>query len=510
MDLIKLKDKRDYREFLRLARIVKTICGINLALKRHSGLSMVKQWAETNQRTRPDLARDLLFNIDIFTRNKLSGGCAKLKNLLSISPLQRRHHDVQKIQALLRKNRAFESFPDSIQHQICQVAVYQKYEATRTVLKQGHPSQDCYFVLAGSLLVKVNDISRKGNSTTQTLNEVEEGDMFGEACLLTCSIRHATVVCKTDVELLLIDKEDFNYILEDFLRLRYSVISNLIRKLPLFSSWSADKLELVAKGSMLRHYRSGALVVPNILISSFIVVVKSGRCQLVTHLRMPGGRAAGSCDTLRIKSLSSLLQDFPTLSFIENKMTHIKEALQRPSTSNCIFSSDHERDMNNKLQKKKRPMTAVTPSRPSANLRGFCEREHAGNTEGHLETQKEKPCKTLSAMKSTSSPALLLRIGIFDQGSILVSPEVVGRECDLNMSLISEGTECIFIPKGLFLKEAPSESVQAALELVNTYPTESIIRENYVRYQAWSAYKDKLVRQRCKRQQDANLYPQNF
>ncbi|RXM99484.1 hypothetical protein EOD39_11429 [Acipenser ruthenus] len=91
-----------------------------------------------------------------------------------------------------------------------------------------------------------------------------------EACLLTCSIRHATVVCKTDVELLLIDKEDFNYILEDFLRLRYSVISNLIR--------------------------SGALVVPNILISSFIVVVKS---------------------------------------------------------------------------------TAVTPSRPSANLRGFCEREHA-------------------------------------------------------------------------------------------------------------------------------------
>ncbi|XP_041128488.1 uncharacterized protein LOC121328071 [Polyodon spathula] len=228
---------------------------------------------------------------------------------------------------------------------------------------------------------------------------------------------------------------------------------------------------------------------------------------------MHGGRAAGSCDTLRMKSLSSLLPDSPTLSFIENKMTRIKAALQRPSTSNCMFSSDHERDMNSKLQKNTRPMTAVTPSRPSANLRGFCEREHTGNTEGHLETQKEKPCKaskTLAAMKSTSSPPLLLRIGIFEEGSILVSPEVLGRECDLNMSLISEGTECIFIPTELFLKEAPSESVKAALELVNTYPTESMIRESYVRHQAWSAYKARLVRQRCRRHQDASLCPQSF
>lgn len=65
---------------------------------------------------------------------------------------------------------------------------------------------------------------------------------------------------------------------------------------------------------------------------------------------------------------------------------------------------------------------------------------------------------------------------------------------------ISEGAECIFIPKKLFQAEAPTVSKQIALETAeSSYPTKNMIRDSDFIQQAWTSYKIKLIEQHLDR-----------
>ncbi|GCC24714.1 hypothetical protein chiPu_0003116 [Chiloscyllium punctatum] len=138
--------QRGHQTFQRIAKTVKTICGINLVLKGY---------------------------------------------------IQK-----AKIQSLLRKTRAFQVMPYIMQLEICQAAVYQQYEAKTIVLRKGHHSEACYFVLTGELIATLSDsCSENRNHLTGVVNEIQEGDLFG----------------------------DFESILAGFLQQRYSAITELLR-----------------------------------------------------------------------------------------------------------------------------------------------------------------------------------------------------------------------------------------------------------------------------------------
>ncbi|XP_028658975.2 cyclic nucleotide-binding domain-containing protein 2-like [Erpetoichthys calabaricus] len=483
MSVVEKKSEKVYGNFRRFSTMVKTICGLNLALQRKSGINRVKRWTETYFKMRSDETKDLLFNIAVFKRNK-NAESEILKTLLSVFPPEREHCNILKIHTLLKKHRAFQRFPESIQLQLCQAAIYQRYEAKRRVLKQSHPPSACYLVLSGRLMVHMKVFSQMRGPALETLNEIEEGDLFGDMCLLQGRHRPATVTCSTDVEVLIINKEDFDCILADFLQVRYNAIYDFFRKLPVFSSWSSEKLDVLVEGSLLRYYRHGTIVISNTSDCNFMVVVKYGRCQLVTHLPMPERTVDNPCDAYK-KRDELLLQEFPTLPFLRNKMT------QRPSTCSCAFPFHHQTKAQFKVQSNARPKTAVPISRKRDDDMYLINEVQKANSM-HLYTlkvqSKKNPAVTASALSSTLS----LRVGILEEGNFWLPPEVVGVESNHNMSLISEGTECIFIPHKLFLKEAPRTSVQSAMEVVSSYPTEETIRQNYNRLQAWSAYKSKL------------------
>lgn len=105
---------------------------------------------------------------------------AKLKSLLSVLPHERTTHGISLAQTLLHNNQAFQCMPHIVQLEICQAAVYQRYEAKTTVIRKGHQPEGCYFVVTGKLTAKSNDASSiVQNSITEVLNEIEEGDLFG-------------------------------------------------------------------------------------------------------------------------------------------------------------------------------------------------------------------------------------------------------------------------------------------------------------------------------------------
>ncbi|XP_016062866.1 PREDICTED: cyclic nucleotide-binding domain-containing protein 2-like isoform X2 [Miniopterus natalensis] len=111
-------------------------------------------------------------------------------------------------------------------------------------------------------------------------------------------------------------------------------------------------------------------------------------------------------------------------------------------------------------------------------------------TERSLETSTVSPKTSFSAARKkkldTKKPPL--------QGL----EETLDNSCDLHLYLISQGAECIFIPKNLFLAEASPESRSAALELVCAHPAEEAVREYLARQQVWHEYKARLLAQQLK------------
>ncbi|KAJ6668556.1 hypothetical protein lerEdw1_012038 [Lerista edwardsae] len=335
------------QRFRRAATTVAHLCGLVLNRKSYTERSPVVQWAMFYLKRQMNIRSDLLFNLSDYCKNQFQKkGFEKLKHLLHICPKQRRQQDLLQIQACLKTNRGFHCLPSKIQLQLCQAFIYQEYEAGTIVVRQGHVATECYLVLSGKLKIMIKDADFKIKSVTpEMLYEAEEGDFIGETCLLTNTKRLTSVVCKSNAELLVIEKEDFKCILADLRNEQHHATCSFLR--------------------------AGTTVVTDSLNSYFLVVVKS-----------------------------------------------------------------------------------------------------------------------------VASPApRFLKIRALEQSDIFGLEETMDKLCALQLSLISEGAECIFIPKKLFLENAPAKSRQIASEMVSSFPTENMIEESYIIQQVWTTYKTTLVRQ---------------
>ncbi|XP_044875182.1 cyclic nucleotide-binding domain-containing protein 2-like isoform X2 [Mauremys mutica] len=469
------------RHFRRAARALAHLCGLSLWRKRYVGKSPVIQWAIFHLKRQTHLGSDLLFNINNYSTTNLRGDFEKLKHLLYICPKERSQQDLRQIQTCLKKNRTFQCLPNKTQLQLCHAVVYQECEAGTIIIRQGHVPSECYLILSGKLKVLWGDANFKAQTfTSEILCEAEEGDFIGEICLLTNTNRSASIICKSDVELLVINKEDFDCILSDLLHEQYHATCNFLRKLTLFSSWPAEEIDFLVHCSLQRFYRTGTTVVPESLNSYFLVVVKSGRCLIVTQVDQERLYAHSN----EMQNFSSLCDDFITISSLKEKKDLTRRLWER-----SLYSAAQRTPLT-QMPRRPRPQTAAVLCYSLRDRKAFGDLEQKGNEALHanlIEGVGEKVAETKRSgrkQKVASSAPQFLKIRALEQGGIF----------------ISEGAECIFIPKKLFLDKAPVKSRKMALELVKSYPSESIIMENYARHQAWNTYKAKLIAQQLERQ----------
>ncbi|XP_048395311.1 uncharacterized protein LOC125456295 isoform X5 [Stegostoma tigrinum] len=409
--------QRGSQKFQRIAKIVKTICGINLALKRYIQKSKVIQWVMNHLTRQSNFDKELLFNIHNFTKNKIERDSAKLKSLLSVLPHQR--------------------------------------------------------------------------STEDTAM-------------------------------------DFESILAGFLQQRYSAVTELLRTLPIFTPWTTEKLTLLSYSSLLRYDRSGAAVIPESSSSSFIVVVRSGRCDVVTSLKMgQHGTDLSQCPQQKKHFVGQ--KGFPMLGLLKQK-TKLSERLSQRTSTSLSLALQHAQEITKTQQIRKSRCTRMTTSSHSVlkedsfeelghkdrssssrSVETVCERMIASvedsneiqedynssdsceEVEQHTEINKDLSLQVMQPSENASP--IFVKIGRMERGGIFGLTEIPGSTCNLQLSLVSDGAECVFIPKRLFLDEAPYISRHAAMELVNTYPTEQIVRQNFARQQEWILYKTRLVKQ---------------
>ncbi|KAF7248356.1 cAMP-dependent protein kinase regulatory subunit [Varanus komodoensis] len=197
------------RRFREAASAVAHLCGLALREKRYIERSPAVQWATFHLKRQMNVRNDLLFNVSDYSKQKFQNKhFEKLKHLLRICPKERKQQDILQMQACLKTNRAFQCLPSKTQLQLCQAFIYQRYEPGTIVIRQGHVATECYLVLSGKLKVVMADANLKDQMfIPEILFEAEEGDFVGETCLLTNTRRPTSVICETDTELVVIDKE---------------------------------------------------------------------------------------------------------------------------------------------------------------------------------------------------------------------------------------------------------------------------------------------------------------
>lgn len=71
--------------------------------------------------------------------------------------------------------------------------------------------------------------------------------------------------------------------------------------------------------------------------------------------------------------------------------------------------------------------------------------------------------------------------------------EMMGRT-KLRLSLVSDGAECIFISRRLFLKHAGPTTLRCLHSMIGKYPTEEYIRHQLDKQAIWKQFRDDVMK----------------
>ncbi len=148
------------------------------------------------------------------------------------------------------------------------------------ICKEGGPGDSMFILSEG--VVDVSTVDKRG--TRVSLCQLHGGDFFGEYSLLTKKPRNATVQASSDVELLEISWDDFEFIaaryprvwniLEDYLRNR--MMDGILQRSPVFRVLSPDERQELLKLVNTQRVKSGDLVMEEGSPGDQMYFVKSG------------------------------------------------------------------------------------------------------------------------------------------------------------------------------------------------------------------------------------------
>lgn len=152
----------------------------------------------------------------------------------------------------LRQVPLFEHLTDEQRHQIAANITSRRYKRNEIILWQGHVGDGIYLIKSGIVGISRLTPDERDNDATETLAYLKQGDILGEHNL---SAQHnlaasATATAMSEVEVLIMRREDFLSVLTDYestaLRLAQMLSSRLINLNTRLSTKGADvKLSLI-------------------------------------------------------------------------------------------------------------------------------------------------------------------------------------------------------------------------------------------------------------------------
>ncbi|XP_071950973.1 cyclic nucleotide-binding domain-containing protein 2-like [Antedon mediterranea] len=229
------------------------------------------------------------------------------------------------------------------------------YEHRRMILKEGHRASGFYIMLSGTCLVNEREMDyRNGTTFVRTVAKVSNGDAFGGHELLRDTPRKFTYVCKDHVELLMIEKKDFQRLIRDPLEQDREELIKFCKSQELFWGLPVDELKSNYSNLTCDYYKPETVILRNVNEAAHIAIVKSGKCKVVSEISEPIKRPHSKVDYC-----SRRKEDWKTTAVLRKSMSFF-ETKKRINTAQVpvdrIFNKRTSifDDVEKKLQQPKR------------------------------------------------------------------------------------------------------------------------------------------------------------
>ena len=125
---------------------------------------------------------------------------------------------------LLREMPFFQDLSDNEVAVVSSVVRKQDFKLGDTIFKESEDGQSLYIIRKGE--VKACKTAPDGELFTLTI--MKDGDIFGEMSFLDGRPRSATIVAVSDIEAYVIEKKDFETLVDGNPRIIYKLLKNIV------------------------------------------------------------------------------------------------------------------------------------------------------------------------------------------------------------------------------------------------------------------------------------------
>ena len=127
-------------------------------------------------------------------------------------------------QKLLLKEPFFADLTDTEREVIAAIAHQKNFNVGETIFKESEEGQSIYVIRSGE--VKASVSAPNGESFTLTM--LKDGDIFGQMSFIDGRPRSATIVATSDVDAIVMEKSDFEAIIDDNPRLIHKIMGKIV------------------------------------------------------------------------------------------------------------------------------------------------------------------------------------------------------------------------------------------------------------------------------------------
>jgi len=125
---------------------------------------------------------------------------------------------------LLRKERFFADLTDSELEVMAKITSQKNFKTGETIFKESEESQSLYVIRSGEVKASVS----APNGEVFTLTMLKDGDIFGQMSFIDGRPRSATIIAASDVDTIVMEKSDFEGIIDDNPRLIHKIMGKIV------------------------------------------------------------------------------------------------------------------------------------------------------------------------------------------------------------------------------------------------------------------------------------------
>ncbi|XP_072029223.1 uncharacterized protein [Amphiura filiformis] len=474
----------------------------------------------------------LFFNPSYFKANRQLRLTEDTKRILTLASWKRTKEQIRYVQIALRNIRAFAEYPLEMQYKLSRVGWLEEYGPKRAILRQGHLPDAFYFIITGTLVVTVLDLS-KGKPMAQTVAFLKRGDSFGELAILNNTRRASTVITKDTVQLLCISVEDF----EDIFMLAGGMKSvsdptrnTFIRNLNMFQHWPIEQLADHPQDCLFHFFKFGDVLVKDSQYSDWIYIVKSGSCSVLKKLKRTPPKIPSK---LRRQTPAMIWNKGNQLGLVCASPSSL--SLPKPSKKRSMLRRRHSWPTTNRLRPSKRSTSSastnvvrkVTFTKRETSEKKAVMSSNGANDQSRSQSQTSHKYdqasgdsedidehgipKDFVANKRTfhsdlDAPKMPTETTDADLDPVFIVVEVLNRGAVFglhgsvftdqpNLSVVSNGAECILIRKRFYLEHASDQTFGFLRRQETPYPSNAELQEKLQVYRNWNSYRNHTLKQ---------------